>query len=98
MSGASDGPEPLERSFEIVNRLGLHARAAAKLVQLASGFEARIEAEKDGQRVDAKSIMGLLLLCGQRGSRLHFSVSGPDAAQALDAIGALLEGRFGEEE
>lgn len=84
------------RTFEVINELGLHARAAAKLVQTASTFSSKIEAEKRGQRADAKSVMGLLLLCGQRGSSLTFTATGDDAEAALDAIGALVADRFGE--
>ncbi|NOY92707.1 MAG: HPr family phosphocarrier protein [Deltaproteobacteria bacterium] len=83
--------------FEIVNELGLHARAAARLVQVASAHSAQVRIAKDGREVDAKSIMGLLLLCGQRGSSLEVTIDGPDEAEALDAIGELIRGRFGEE-
>jgi phosphocarrier protein HPr len=86
-----------EGTFEIVNELGLHARAAAKLVRLAEGFASTIEVAKEGQRADAKSIMGLLLLCGIRGSKLTVRASGADAAEAIQAIGELIGGRFGEE-
>lgn len=84
------------RTFEVINELGLHARAAAKLVQTASTFSAKVEAEKQGQRADAKSVMGLLLLCGQRGSSLTFTATGDDAEAAIDAIEALIANRFGE--
>ena len=84
-------------TFEIVNELGLHARAAAKLVKLAARFDAKIELEKDGQRADAKSVMGVLLLCGQKGSAVTVMAEGDDATQAVDAIGALIADRFGEE-
>jgi len=83
--------------FEIVNELGLHARAAARLVQVASAHRARVRVAKDGREVDGKSIMGLLLLCGQRGSSLEVIIDGPDEAEALDAIAELIRGRFGEE-
>lgn len=83
--------------FEIINRLGLHARAAAKLVRVAGRFQARVELEKDGQRADAKSIMGVLLLCGETGAWLTVRAFGADAQDAVDAIGALLADRFGEE-
>jgi phosphocarrier protein HPr len=89
--------ESAEGTFEIVNELGLHARAAAKLVRLAEGFTSTIEVAKEGQRADAKSIMGLLLLCGIRGSKLTVRASGADAAEAIQAIGELIGGRFGEE-
>lgn len=86
-----------EGSFTIVNELGLHARAATKLVQLASRYRAEIELEKDGQLANGKSIMGVLLLCGSPGARLTVRGRGPDARAAVDAIGALIASRFGEE-
>ena len=85
-----------QRTVEVVNRLGLHARAASKLVQCASRFRAQIALELDGQRVDAKSIMGVLLLCGIAGARIQVSAEGPDAQAAVDAIAALFASRFGE--
>ena len=84
-------------AFEIVNRLGLHARAAAKLVRLAGRYRAKVEVAKDGQHADAKSVMGVLLLCGVPGAILEVSARGPDAQAAVDAIGELIQGRFGEE-
>ncbi len=83
-------------TFRIINRLGLHARAAAKLVRLAGTFPAHIELEKDGQRADAKSVMGVLLLCGEPGSELTVHAEGADAQEAVEAIGALIADRFGE--
>lgn len=84
-------------TFRIVNELGLHARAATKLVTLATSFRAEVELEKDGRRANAKSIMGVLLLCGQRGAELTVIARGEDADQAVAAIGTLIEDRFGEE-
>lgn len=84
-------------TFEIVNELGLHARAATRLVQLATRFEAEVELEKDGQSANGKSVMGVLLLCGQQGSRLTITARGPDAAEAVAALGDLIRNRFGEE-
>lgn len=86
-----------EGTFEIVNELGLHARAATKLVQLASRYRAEVELEKDGQRANAKSVMGVLLLCGAKGTKLTVHAQGDDARDAVEAIGALIAGRFGEE-
>lgn len=86
-----------EGTFTIVNELGLHARAATKLVQLASRHRCEVELEKDGQSANAKSIMGVLLLCGSPGSRIRVSARGPDARAAVEAIGALIASRFGEE-
>lgn len=84
-------------TFEIVNELGLHARAATKLVQLASRFGAEVELEKEGQRANAKSVMGVLLLCGAKGTKVTVHAEGGDAEQAVGAIGALIAERFGEE-
>ena len=84
-------------TFEIVNERGLHARAATKLVVLAAKFEAVVELEKDGQRANAKSVMGVLLLCGAMGTRVTVLAEGEDADKALHAIGALISDRFGED-
>lgn len=86
-----------EGRFEIVNHLGLHARAAAKLVRCTGGFQSKVWLRKDGQQVDAKSIMGVLLLCGQKGAFLEVTAEGPDAVEAVEAVGALMADRFGEE-
>ncbi len=83
-------------TFEIVNELGLHARAAAKLVELAGRFRSTVKLEKDGQTADAKSIMGVLLLCGYKGAKLKVTAAGDDAEAAVAAIGALIRERFGE--
>lgn len=87
----------LRASVEVPNRLGLHARAAAKLVNLSNRFEAQIDVTKDGQTADAKSIMGVLLLCGHQGCELTFSARGTDAEAALAALCALVDGGFGED-
>lgn len=89
--------EPRSSTFVIVNRLGLHARAATKLVQLASRYGAEVELEKDGQRANAKSVMGVLLLCGAMGTRVTVMAEGEDAEQAVQAIGELIANRFGED-
>ncbi|MDH3655938.1 MAG: HPr family phosphocarrier protein [Myxococcales bacterium] len=86
----------LNGTVEVPNHLGLHARAAAKLVNLANRFESHIEVSKGDQVADAKSIMGVLLLCGGQGSRITFRVSGPDAQSALAALCALVADGFGE--
>ena len=88
--------EPLRASVLVPNRLGLHARAAAKLVNLANRYESHIEVSKDGQVADAKSIMGVLLLCGHQGCELTFSARGADAEAALVALRGLVEAGFGE--
>ena len=83
-------------TFEIVNRLGMHARAATKLVEMASRFEADVQIEKDGHKANAKSVMGVLLLCGHKGSQVTVSADGPDAPNVVEAIGTLIADRFGE--
>ncbi|MGE5152801.1 MAG: HPr family phosphocarrier protein [Bdellovibrio bacteriovorus] len=84
--------------IEIINRLGLHARAAAKLVSCASGFTSRIELERNGQRVNGKSIMGVMMLAASRGSRIVIDATGDDAEAALGALENLISNRFGEAE
>jgi phosphocarrier protein len=88
----------MEREVEIVNRLGLHARAAARLVHIASGFNARTSLVKDGEEVDAKSILGILLMAAAQGTRLVVRADGVDEAAALNAVTALIADRFGEED
>jgi phosphocarrier protein HPr len=87
----------LFKSLEIKNRLGLHARAAAQLVQVATKFEADITVTKDGQVVDGKSILGLMMLAAGPGSYIDVNVSGPQAAEALAAIEQLVDQKFNEE-
>ena len=82
----------------LVNRLGLHARAAAKLVSVARTFASRITLKKDGTAVDGKSIMNILLLAAPVNSVLELTVEGEDEAEAFAAIEALIADRFGEEE
>ena len=83
--------------FEIVNAKGLHARAATKLVQLAGRFGCEIElVGPDGQGTNAKSVMGVLLLCGAKGTVLEVVAEGEEAERAVRAIGELIAGRFGE--
>ena len=83
----------------VVNKLGLHARAAAKLVRLASRFSSDvfISREDVNQRIDSKSILGILMLAASKGTRLVFSIEGDDEAEAGDAIRRLFENKFGEE-
>ena len=83
-------------TFEIVNKLGMHARAATKLVQTASRFRSQVQIEKDGHVANAKSVMGVLLLCGHQGSKITVLAEGEDAAAAVQAIGELIADRFGE--
>ena len=82
--------------FTIVNSLGLHARAATKLVQLASRFPCEVEISRDDQAANGKSVMGVLLLCGSKGTVLDVCASGEKAQECVDAVGALIANRFGE--
>ena len=84
------------REFAIVNKLGLHARAASKFVTVASEYEADIKVSKDGRAVSGKSIMGVMMLAAARGSRIEVSAEGEDAEAALDALEELVRDRFGE--
>lgn len=85
-----------QRSVELVNRLGLHARAAAKFVNVSSAFAAEITVQFNDEEVNGKSILGLLLLAAPCGSRLTLRAHGEDAEQALEAIANLIADRFGE--
>ena len=85
-------------SFEVLNKLGLHARAATKLVQLASQFPCEIVIGRAGQTANAKSVMGVLLLCGSKGTVLDLEARGPQAEEAVLRIGQLIGNRFGEDE
>ena len=86
-----------EREFDILNRLGLHARAAAQLVRLANGFASEIRLEKDGMEVNGKSIMGVLMLAAPKDTKVLIRAVGLDAEEALAAIGELIARKFGEE-
>jgi phosphocarrier protein HPr len=86
-----------EREFDILNRLGLHARAAAQLVRLANGFSSEIRILKDGVEVNGKSIMGVLMLAAPKDTKILIRAIGPDAEEAISAIGVLIAGKFGEE-
>ena len=92
----SEGVPVAEGRFEIINNLGLHARAATKLVQLASRFACDIEISREGQKANAKSVMGVLLLCGAKGTFLEVTARGPASEEAVQAIGRLIASKFGE--
>ena len=87
----------LSRTVEIINERGLHARASAKFVKLASGFDAEVTVSRDGQSVDALSIMGLMMLAAGIGSCIDISAEGPQAEAALEALSALVSARFDED-
>jgi phosphocarrier protein len=82
----------------ILNAMGLHARAAARFVQLASRFQSRIEVLRDNRSANGKSILGLLSLVGRQGTRLTIAADGPDEAEAVQALVRLIDARFGERE
>lgn len=87
----------MERTVDIVNRLGLHARAAAKLVTLASKFSSDVRVRKDSREVSGKSIMGVMMLAAAQGSQITLIAEGEDAEKALDELCGLVADRFGEE-
>jgi phosphotransferase system HPr (HPr) family protein len=87
----------IQREVRIVNRLGLHARAAARFVHTANRFRSRITVARDGRTMDGKSILGILLLAASRGTRLLVSAEGEDEAPAVEALAALVDEGFGEE-
>jgi phosphocarrier protein len=83
---------------DIVNKLGLHARASAKLTQLAGGFKSEVWLSRNGRRVNAKSIMGVMMLAAAKGSSVLIETNGPDEDEALKALAKLIAERFGEAE
>jgi phosphocarrier protein len=85
------------RELRITNRLGLHARAAARFVHTASRFRSRVTAGRDGRVMDGKSILGILLLSASAGTSIEVTAEGPDEEEALAALSALVESGFGEE-
>ncbi|MBI3528916.1 MAG: HPr family phosphocarrier protein [Betaproteobacteria bacterium] len=87
-----------QREIEIVNKLGLHARASAKLTQLAGQFTAEVWISRDGRKVNAKSIMGVMMLAAAKGSVVAIEIDGPDEAQAMTALVGLINDKFGEGE
>ncbi|RMD79349.1 MAG: HPr family phosphocarrier protein [Gammaproteobacteria bacterium] len=88
----------VRRELEIVNRLGLHARAASRFVQLAARFRCEVRLRHGGQEANGKSILGVMRLAAARGARLELLTEGPDEEAAAEALAALVAGRFGEPE
>jgi phosphocarrier protein len=86
----------IRREVAIRNRLGLHARAAARFVHTASRFRSRVTASRDGRVMDGKSILGILLLAASQGTAIEVAADGPDEEDAMVALVALVEGGFGE--
>jgi phosphocarrier protein len=85
-----------QREIEIINKLGLHARASAKLTQLAAKFQSDVFLSRNSRRVNAKSIMGVMMLAAGKGATIGLETSGPDEAEAMEAIVALINDYFGE--
>jgi phosphocarrier protein len=85
-----------QQEVEIVNKLGLHARAAAKLTQLAARYQCEVSLARSGRKVNAKSIMGVMMLAAGKGSRIVLETEGPDESEAMSAIVALIGDCFGE--
>ena len=88
----------IKTTVTISNRLGLHARASAKLTKLAGSFKSEVFMSRNGRRVNAKSIMGVMMLAAGLGSEVELETAGPDEQQAADAIAALINDQFGEGE
>jgi phosphocarrier protein len=87
-----------KREVEIVNKLGLHARASAKLTQLAARYQSEVQMSRSGRKVNAKSIMGVMMLAAGKGSKVVIETEGPDVEDAMEAIVALIGDCFGEEQ
>jgi len=88
----------LQQEAEIINKLGLHARASAKLTQIAGQFKSGVWVSRNGRKVNAKSIMGVMMLAAAKGSTIGIETDGPDEEQAMRALQALIADRFGEGE
>lgn len=87
-----------KKEFEIINKLGLHARASAKLTQLAGQFQSEVYIAKGGRRVNAKSIMGVMMLAAGKGTKIEIDAKGVDEEEALRALATLINDKFGEGE
>jgi phosphocarrier protein len=88
----------IKTPISISNKLGLHARASAKLTKLAGTFKCEVHLHRNGRRVNAKSIMGVMMLAAGMGSEIEIEAEGPDEAEAVAALRALIDGKFGEEQ
>ncbi|MFN2476753.1 MAG: HPr family phosphocarrier protein [Chthoniobacterales bacterium] len=95
--GAAARPDRAEKEVTIVNRLGMHARPAALFVRVASRFRSEIWVEKEGEQINGKSIMGLMMLAAGQGSKLLIRCEGPDADRAMQEIEALIASKFNED-
>ena len=87
----------IHRQIEIINKLGLHARAAAKFVTLASGFQSEVQLTHNGNQVNGKSIMGVMMLAAAKGTKLDLLVEGPDEQEAVEKLCELIANRFDED-
>ena len=87
-----------QQEVEIPNKLGLHARASAKLTQLAAKYQCDVSLARNGRKVNAKSIMGVMMLAAGKGARITLETDGPDEAEAMDALVALIADYFGEDQ
>jgi phosphocarrier protein HPr len=85
-----------QREVEIINKLGLHARASAKLTQLAGKYQSEVSLSRNGRKINAKSIMGVMMLAAGKGAKVMVEIEGPDETDAMDALVALINGYFGE--
>ncbi|HEY5307462.1 MAG TPA: HPr family phosphocarrier protein [Casimicrobiaceae bacterium] len=85
-----------QREVEIINKLGLHARASAKLTQLAGKYQSEVSLSRNGRKINAKSIMGVMMLAAGKGAKVTLEIEGPDESDAMEAIVALINGYFGE--
>jgi phosphocarrier protein HPr len=94
----TDGIDMLTKETEIINKLGLHARASAKLTQMAGKFQCEVWMSKGARRINAKSIMGVMMLAAGKGSKVTIETNGADEAAAMDALLALIADYFGEGE
>jgi phosphocarrier protein len=88
----------IQKELEIVNKLGLHARASAKLTQLAAKYKSEVWMVRNGRRVNAKSIMGVMMLAAGKGTTVELEVEGADEQECFDALAALIDNKFGENE
>ena len=88
----------LQREVEIINKLGLHARASARLTQIAGQFKSNVWISRNGRRVNAKSIMGVMMLAAAQGVKITIETDGPDEDEAMRAVTSLIAGRFEENE
>ncbi len=90
--------KPISQNIEIVNKLGMHARAAAKFVQIASDFNSHVDVERNNHRINGKSIMGVMMLAAGKGSFITLHIDGDDCQACATALADLINNRFGEDE